>query len=195
MATFEERMARVEHEQVELKRSNTELQRAVELQKIALGALVNKSTLEKVIEQNNKIFDTLMGHDKFTNQQLAELRGQLIEQDGKVVGLQTEMRQRFAEVREQLIEQDGKTVGLQTEMRQRFEQQDAQIVGVQTEMRQRFEQQDAQIAGLQTQMDQRFEQQGTQIVGLQTQMDQRFEQQGTQIVGLQTQIVGLQTEM
>ncbi len=93
MATFEERIARVEQE-------NAELKRAVELLNIALGALVNKVALEKVNEQNGKIFDTLTRHDQFTNQQLAELRGQLTEQDGKIVGLQTEMRQRFGEVKQ-----------------------------------------------------------------------------------------------
>lgn len=97
MPTIEERLQAIEQEHTELKRSNTELQRAVELMNIALGALVNKATLEKVNEQNNKIFDTLMRHDQFTNQQLAELRGQFTELDGKVVGLQTEMRQRFTE--------------------------------------------------------------------------------------------------
>jgi chromosome segregation ATPase len=105
MATLEERMARVEHENAELKRSNVELQRAVELLNIALGALVNRATLEKVNEQNSKIFDTLTRHDQFTNQQLAELRGQLTEQDGKIVGLQTEMRQGFAEVKQDVSAQ------------------------------------------------------------------------------------------
>ncbi len=99
MATLEERIARVEQENAELKKS-------VELLNIALGALVNKATLEKVNEQNGKIFETLTRHDQLTNQQLAELRGQLTEQDGKIVGLQTKMRQEFAEVR--------------TEMRQEF---------------------------------------------------------------------------
>ena len=97
MPTIEERLQTLEQEHTELKRSNAELQKAVELMNIALGALVNKATLEKVNEQNNKIFDTLIRHDQFTNQQLAELRGQFTELDGKVVGLQTEMRQRFAE--------------------------------------------------------------------------------------------------
>ena len=98
MATLEERIACVEHEHAELKMT-------VESLKIALGAMVNKSMLEKVNEQNNKIFDTLTRHDQFTNQQLAELRGQLTEQDGKIVGLQTEMRQGFAEVRQDVSTQ------------------------------------------------------------------------------------------
>jgi hypothetical protein len=50
----------------------------------------------------------LIKHDQFTNQQLTELRGQLIEEDGKVVGLQTEVRQGFAGVRQDVgnIRQD-----------------------------------------------------------------------------------------
>lgn len=100
MATLEERVARVEQE-------NAELKKAVELLNIALGALVNKATLEKVNEQNSKIFDVLMSHDQFTNQQLAELREQLTEQDGKIVGLRTEVRQRFGQVDQRLDRQEA----------------------------------------------------------------------------------------
>lgn len=114
MPTIEERLQTLEQEHTELKRSNTELQKAVELMNIALGALVNKATLEKVNEQNNKIFDTLIRHDQFTNQQLAELRGQFTELDGKVVGLQTEMRQRFTEQDSKIAGLDSKVAGLQT---------------------------------------------------------------------------------
>ena len=38
-----------------------------------------------------------MAHDHLTNEQLSELRNQQVEEDGKIVGLQTEMRQRFNE--------------------------------------------------------------------------------------------------
>jgi hypothetical protein len=113
MATLEERMARVEHEIARVEHENAELKKAVELLNTALGALVSRATLEKVNERNDKIFDTLMRHDQFTNQQLAELREQLTEQDGKIVGLQAEMRQHFEQ-------QDGQAVGLQIEMRQGF---------------------------------------------------------------------------
>src|SRR5437660_2593915 len=123
MATLEERIARVEHEvarvgqeNAELKRSNTELQRTVELMNIAVGALVNKATLEKVNEQNNKIFETLMRHDQFTNHQLAELREQFTELDGKVVGLQTEMRQRFNEQENKIAGLDGRVAGLDSKV-------------------------------------------------------------------------------
>lgn len=99
MPTIEERLQAIEREHAELKKT-------LELQTIAIGALVNKTTLERLKEQYDKLFDTLIAHDHFTNQQLAELRAQLLEQDGKIVGLQTEMRQRSA--------------SLETEMRQRF---------------------------------------------------------------------------
>jgi hypothetical protein len=113
MPTFEERLQILEQE-------HTELKKTIELQTIAIGALVNKATLEKLNEKYDRIFDTLITHDRFTNEQLAELRRQQIEEDGKIVGLQTEMRQRFAE-------QDNKLEGLQTEMRQRFVEQDNRL--------------------------------------------------------------------
>jgi len=170
MATLEERMARIEHENAELKRS-------VEILTTALGALVNKATLEKVDEKNSKIFDALMAHDQLTNQQLAELRGQLTETDGKIVGLQTEMRQEFEQ-------QDGKIVGLQTEMRQGFVEQDGKIVGLQTQvhrlqnemlgLRTEIVGLQAEILVLQNKMYQGFAKQDDKIVGLQTEMRQGF---------------------
>ena len=146
MATLEERIAYVEREMVRVGHENAELKRSVELLNTALGALVNKATLEKINEQNDKIFGTLTRHDQFTNHQLAELRGQLIEQDGKIVGLQTEMRQRFEQ-------QGGQIVGLQTEMRQRFEQQDDQIAGLQTEMRQGLAEVRQDVSDVHTQLN------------------------------------------
>jgi chromosome segregation ATPase len=100
MPTLEERLQTLEQE-------HTALKKTIELQTIAIGALVNKATLEKLNEKYDKIFDTLTTHDHFTNEQLAEIRTQQIEEDGKIVGLQTEMRQRFNE-------QDSKITGLQT---------------------------------------------------------------------------------
>jgi len=99
------------------------LEQTAELHTIALHAMVDKTTLEKLSEKYDKLFDALMTHDHITNVQLAELREKDIELDGKIVGLQTEMRQRFAE-------QDGKIVGLQTEMRQRFAEQDGKIAAL-----------------------------------------------------------------
>ncbi len=106
MPTIEERLQAIELE-------HTQLKKTTELQTIAIGALVNKAALEQLNEKYDRIFEALMAHDRFTNEQLAELREQQIEEDGKIVGLQTEVRQRFTE-------QDSKIVGLQTEVRQRF---------------------------------------------------------------------------
>ncbi len=107
MPTIEERLQTLEQE-------HTELKKTIELQTIAIGALVSKSTLEKLNEKYDKIFETLIAHDRFTNEQLAELRKQQIEEDGKIVGLQTEMRQRFAEQDSKISRLDSRIAGLQT---------------------------------------------------------------------------------
>jgi hypothetical protein len=130
MATIEERLQALEreHERLQaleqehqvLEREHAQLKKTIEMQAIAIGALVNKATLEKLNEKYDKIFDALIAHDRLTNERLGDIQNQLIETDGKVAGLQTEMRQR-------LNEQDGKIVGLQTEMRQRFNEQDSKI--------------------------------------------------------------------
>ena len=61
-------------------------------------------------------FETLINHDECTTMQLAELRNQLTELDGKIVGLQTEMRQRFTEQGNKITGLDDKVTSLQTEM-------------------------------------------------------------------------------
>lgn len=100
MATIEERLTAIEHDHAELKQK-------MELQTIAIGALVNKTALEKLNEKNDNIFNALMAHDQFTNQQLAELREKLeVEVEGKIAGLQTEMRQGFQAVNSRLTELD-----------------------------------------------------------------------------------------
>ena len=88
MASIEERLTALEQENAALKKSD-------ELQMIALRALVTKDAFEALRETNNKIFDALMSHDHLTNERLGDLQTQVIELDGKSVGLQTEMRQRF----------------------------------------------------------------------------------------------------
>ena len=125
MATIEERVQALEQEIVARKK-------AEELLTIAVRALVSKEAFEKLQdtveaaqEQNGKLFDVITTQNAFTNQQLAELRAKVeVQVEGKIVGMQTEMRQRFAE-------QDGKITGVQTEMRQRFAEQDGKITGVQ----------------------------------------------------------------
>jgi hypothetical protein len=88
MATIEERLTALEQENAALKKS-------VELQMIALRALVTKDAFEALRETNNKIFDVLMSHDQLTNERLGDLQTQVLGLDGKIVGLQTETRQRF----------------------------------------------------------------------------------------------------
>jgi chromosome segregation ATPase len=99
MATFEERLTAIEQEHAELKHDNAELKQKIELQTIAIGGLVNKSMLERLNEKNDKIFQALVTHDGFTNQQLSELRERgEVQVEGKIAGLQTEMRQSFEAV-------------------------------------------------------------------------------------------------
>ncbi|GCE12126.1 hypothetical protein [Tengunoibacter tsumagoiensis] len=95
MPTFEERLQALEQEHTQLEQEHTQLKKTIELQTIAIGALVNKATLERLNEKYDRLFETLTNHDQFTNTQLAELRTDLIGEDGKIVGLQTETRQRF----------------------------------------------------------------------------------------------------
>ncbi len=112
-ATIEERVQALEQEIVARKK-------AEELLTIAVRALVLKEAFEKLQdtveklqhtveesqEQNGKLFDVINTHNAFTNQQLAELREKVeVQVEGKIVGMQTEMRQRFAE-------QDGKITGV-----------------------------------------------------------------------------------
>jgi peptidoglycan hydrolase CwlO-like protein len=91
MATLEERVQSLEQEHSELKKT-------IELQTMAIGGLVNKTTLERMNEKYDKLFKALIAHDNFTNGQLSELRNQCTELDGKIVGLQSETRQHFAQV-------------------------------------------------------------------------------------------------
>jgi GH35 family endo-1,4-beta-xylanase len=157
MATLTKRVRFLEQE-------NSARKRNEELTRIAIRSLASKEALEKLQEtveksqeRNDKLFDTLIAQNMVTNMRLVDLQGQLIRQDGKIVGLQTEMRQR-------LTEQDGKIVGLQTEMRLRFAEQDGKIAGLQTEMQQRFAEQDGKIAGL----DNKVTELDSKVTGLQT---------------------------
>ena len=128
MPNIEERLQTLEQE-------HTELKKTIELQTIAIGALVNKATLEKLNEKHDRLFDTLIAHDRFTNEQLAELRSQQIEEDGKIVGLQTEMRQSFNEQDSKITRLDSRVVGL-----------DSKVVGLDNKVAGL----DSKVAGLQT---------------------------------------------
>lgn len=99
MASIEERLTALENQHAELREK-------MELQTIAIGALVNKATLERLNEKYDKLFDVLITHDRLTNEQLAELRTQQLKLDGKLVGVQTEMRQGFEAVNARFEEQD-----------------------------------------------------------------------------------------
>lgn len=110
MATFEERLTAIEHD-------NAELKQKFELQTIAIGALVNKTTLERLNEKNDTIFNALIAHDQFANQQLAELREKLeVDIEGKIVGMQTEMRQGFSAVDTRLDGMDARLDGIDTRL-------------------------------------------------------------------------------
>jgi predicted transcriptional regulator len=92
MATLEERLAAIEQEHAELKQK-------IEMQTLAISGLVNKAMLERINEKNDKIFQALITHDQFTNQQLSELRERVeVQVEGKIVGLQTVVRQGFEAV-------------------------------------------------------------------------------------------------
>ena len=96
MATFEERLTAVEQGQVELRHDNVELRQKVELQAAAIGGMSNRAMLERINEKNDKIFQALITHDQFINHQLAELRERVeVQVEGKIVGLQTEVRRGF----------------------------------------------------------------------------------------------------
>jgi chromosome segregation ATPase len=139
MPTIEERLQALERE-------HTELKKTIELQTIAIGALVTKTTLERLNEKYDKIFDALIAHDRLTNEQLAELRTQHIELDGKIVGLQTEMRQRFNEQDNKIAGLDSRVAGLDNKVAGL----DSKVTGLQTEMRRRFSEQDNRFDRIET---------------------------------------------
>ena len=98
MATIEERLQALEQENAARKKTE-------ELLTIAIRALISKEAFEKLQdtvensqEQNGKLFDVLNNHNILTNERLGDIQNQLIELDGKIVGLQTETRQHFAQI-------------------------------------------------------------------------------------------------
>ncbi len=60
--------------------------------------MATKSELAKVRDANIGILDILINHDKITNERLDRIQTQAIELDGKIVGMQIEMRQGFGAV-------------------------------------------------------------------------------------------------
>ncbi len=128
MATFEERLAAVEQEYTELKQEHTslkqendDLKQKIELHTIAISGLVNKAMLERISEKNDKIFQVLITHDEFTNRQLSELREVVeVQIEGKIVGMQTEMRQSFEAVNVRFEQQGKQIADLRGEMNGQF---------------------------------------------------------------------------
>ncbi|MGH2478300.1 MAG: hypothetical protein ACRDHW_01390 [Ktedonobacteraceae bacterium] len=132
MPTIEKRVQALEQENATRKQTEEWLT-------ITVRALVSKEAFEKLQEtikesqeKYGKLFNVLINQGDLHNKRLTELQDQIIEVNRKI------------------IEVDGKVVGLQTEMRQRFTKQDGKITGLQTEMDRRFTEQDGKITGLQT---------------------------------------------
>ncbi len=99
MATFEERLTAIEQEHAELKHENADLKEKIDLHTLALSGMVNKGKLDQINAQNDKIFQALQNHDQFISMQLSELREKMEQVDGKIIGVQTEMRQGFSEIK------------------------------------------------------------------------------------------------
>ena len=96
-----------ERELTVLEQENAALKKSDELQTIALRALATKDEFTKLRETNNAIFDVLINHDQLTNERLGDLQAQVIELDGKVMGLQVETRRGFKDTQMQLSELVG----------------------------------------------------------------------------------------
>ena len=116
MTTIEERVTALEQELTTLERENTALKKSDELQTIALRALATKDEMTKLRDTNNAIFDALIRHDRLTNERLGDMQTQIIELDGKMVGMQTEMRQRFDRLETTVNEHTARFDRIETEL-------------------------------------------------------------------------------
>lgn len=102
MPTIEERLQALEQENAARKKTE-------EMLTIAVRALVSKEAFEKLQEaieasqeQNGKLFNVLINQGSLHNERMADLQGQIIDLDGKTVGLQTEARHGFANIRTEI---------------------------------------------------------------------------------------------
>ena len=93
MATIEERVQALELEIAARKQ-------AEEMLTIAVRALVSKEAFEKLQEtmeesqaQNGKLFNVLINQGTLHNERMTNLQGQIIDLDGNVKRLQTEMHE------------------------------------------------------------------------------------------------------
>jgi len=116
MPTIEERLQALEQENATRKQTE-------ELLTIAVRALVSKEAFENLQdmveklqdmvktsqEQHGKLFNVLINQGALHNERMGDLQSQLLTQDNNMT-----------ELKNTVIETDGKVVGLQTEMRQRF---------------------------------------------------------------------------
>ncbi|HEX6552470.1 MAG TPA: hypothetical protein VF026_06895 [Ktedonobacteraceae bacterium] len=98
LATIEERVQALEQEIAARKQ-------AEEMLTIAVRALVSKEAFEKLQEtieesqaQNGKLFNVLINQGTLHNERLTHLQGQIIDLDGNVKRLQTEMRETRGEI-------------------------------------------------------------------------------------------------
>jgi flagellar biosynthesis chaperone FliJ len=113
MATLEERIEALEHE-------NTTQKKGEELLTVLAHAFVSREALQTLQEtvarsqrRNEKLLNALNDQNVLTYEQLEDLQSHSIKLEKKIAGLQSEIRR-------QSSEQDGKLIGLQTETRQRF---------------------------------------------------------------------------
>ncbi len=194
MATIEERLTALEQENAALRKSD-------ELQTIALRALATKEEFTKLRDTNNNIFDALINHDQLTNERLGDLQTQVIELDGKLAGMQVEMRLGFKDMQNQVIGLDGKLIGMQVETRQGFKDMQDQVIGLDgklTGMQDQVIGLDGKLTGMQDQVieldgkltgmqDQVIELDG-KLTGMQVETHQGFKEQDKQIAGLHSEV-------
>ena len=100
MATLEERVQTLEQEIAARKQ-------AEEMLTIAVRALVSKEAFEKLQEtieasqeQNGRLFNVLINQGALHNERMTNLQGQIIDLDGNVNRLQTDVKVLQAEMRE-----------------------------------------------------------------------------------------------
>lgn len=170
MPTIEKRLQALEQENVERKKTE-------ELFTLALRGCASKEALEKLqttveesLKKSDKLFEVLINHDRLANEQLAELRKLYLIHDGKIVGLQTEMRQRFAE-------QDGKI----TKLDERVTRLDNKV----TKLDERV-----------TKLDERVTRLDERVTGLDdkvTKLDERVTGLDDKVTKLDERVTGLQT--
>jgi chromosome segregation ATPase len=149
VSTIEERLQALERE-------HTQLKKTIELQTIAIRALVSKEaleklqdTVEKIQEQNGKTIDKvdLLAIDNRNTRQSLEraetsqesLKLDFERQEKRIVHFERQTNDQLTDIKadttilkEQFIETDGKVAGLQTEMRQTAKQTEVHFEKVET---------------------------------------------------------------